>query len=246
MAEVFWRLWLFQGVGEMPTITLFPRQIARYLLGVALIFDALSFLTQFPEYAFGYALPQKVVEFFHVGGEYNPQAWYSSLLLVLCALLLFLISLADQERMSNQVGYWRGLSFIFFYLAMDEMLLLHERGGEWLSTYIQMTGIFRYTWVMVAIPICLLIGAVYIRFLFRLPQRIRRLFIASACIYVGGALGFELVSGFVASIHGEKTVYDFLLVAIEEFLEKFGVIFFIYALLLYMALYIKAIHVRAG
>lgn len=70
------------------------------------------------------------------------------------------------------------------------------------------------------------------------------MFIASGCIYVGGALGFELISGFVASIYGEKTVFDFALVAIEEFLEKLGVIFFIYALLLYIALYIKSIHVE--
>jgi hypothetical protein len=231
-------------VGEMPTITLFPKQITRYLLGVALIFDALSFFTQLPEYAFGYALPQKVVEFFHVGGEYNPQAWYSSLLLVLSSLLLFLISLGEQERISNQAGYWRGLSLIFFYLAMDEMLLLHERAGEWLSTHIQTAGVFRYTWVIVAIPICFLIGAIYIRFLVRLPQRIRRLFIAAGSIYVGGALGLELISGIVASIYGEKTVFDFMVVAIEEFLEKFGVIFFIYALLLYIALYIKSIQVE--
>lgn len=154
----------------MSTITLFPKQIARYLLGVALIFDALSFFTQLPQYAFGYALPQKLVEFFHVGGEYNPQAWYSSLLLVLSSLLLFLISLGEQERISDQAGYWRGLSLIFFYLAMDEMLLLHERAGEWLSTHIQTAGIFRYAWVIVAIPFCLLMGQFISGFCFAYPN----------------------------------------------------------------------------
>jgi hypothetical protein len=128
---------------------------------------------------------------------------------------------------------------------MDEMLLFHERVGEWLGHVVHANGIFRYTWVILAIPICFAFGIVFLRFLFSLPQKIRQLFIVSASVYIGSALILELAEGYLASIYGERSLFDFLLVAIEELLEKLGVILFIYALLLHLESQIKEIHFKA-
>ncbi|NJP08635.1 MAG: hypothetical protein HC866_03470 [Leptolyngbyaceae cyanobacterium RU_5_1] len=225
-------------------IIVFPKQIVRYLFTIAVVLDGLSFLVQLPRYALGYALPQKIVDFFNIGGEYNPQAWYSSLLLVLCSLLLLLIAAEERRLFSNTTGYWYGLSFVFFYLASDEMLLLHERASELLSPHIHAVGIFRYAWVVIAIPICLILGVVFLKFLLNLPQRIRTLFFVSAGLYLGGALILEMIEGAVASLYGEGSIFDFLLVAIEEFLEKLGTILFIYALLTHIRLSIKSIQIE--
>ncbi len=184
--------------------------------------------------------------FFNVGGEDNPQAWYSSLLLALCSLLLYLVSVNRQRHFISQIRCWRTLSFAFLYLSIDEMLLFHERVGEWLSHFVHTNGIFRYTWVILAIPICFAFGIVFLRFLFSLPQKICQLFIVSAGVYIGSALILELAEGYLASIYGERSLFDFLLVAIEVLLEKLGVILFIYALLLHLESQVKEIHFKAS
>lgn len=225
-------------------IAISPKRVAKYLVSVALVFDALSFLVQLPQYLLGYSLPQKIVEFFNVGGEYNPQAWYSSLLLALCALLLWLISLSEEEQFARQTRYWQALSFIFIYLALDEMLLFHERVGELLGQHIHTSGIFRYAWVVLAIPLCLAIGIIFLRFILLLPKKIRRLFLISGGLYIGSALLLELIEGYAASIYGEKSLADFLLVAIEELVEKLSLILFIYTLLHYLEKYGKPFYLK--
>ena len=83
----------------------------------------------------------------------------------------------------------------------------------------------------------------YLRFLFGLPARTRRLFLVAGSLYVGGAIGIELVGGRHAYLYGTQNMGYEMIVTFEEFLEMMGIVVFIYALMSYMAEHLNEIRV---
>ena len=67
-----------------------------------------------------------------------------------------------------------------------------------------------------------------------LPARERRWFLLSAALYVGGAVGMEMINGKFHETYGRRNVPYHLLTALEETLELAGVTVFTYALLTYL------------
>ncbi len=57
----------------------------------------------------------------------------------------------------------------------------------------------------------------------------------AAILYIGGAIGFEMIQGRYSELHGEDNLMYNMIAAVEESLEFAGVIVFIYALLKYIA-----------
>jgi hypothetical protein len=80
--------------------------------------------------------------------------------------------------------------------------------------------------------LALLLGS--LRFLMHLPATTRRLFLLAGAIYVGGALGMELVEAAFNARGVSSGFIPLLGVAIEETMEMLGVTMFIYALLTYI------------
>ena len=68
-----------------------------------------------------------------------------------------------------------------------------------------------------------------------LPAKTRFTFLAAAIIYLGGAIGFELIGGRYAELHGSHNLSYNMISTVEESLEMAGVIIFIRALLQYIA-----------
>ena len=78
---------------------------------------------------------------------------------------------------------------------------------------------------------CFLVVVAFLRFWLRLESRIRALFFASAVLYVGGALGFELIEIYYIPHYGVDLGF-YMLSTAEESLEMLGVLLFIYALMI--------------
>jgi hypothetical protein len=74
---------------------------------------------------------------------------------------------------------------------------------------------------------------IYFKFLLHLPPQTRRIFLLAAGLYVGGALGVELIHGHYLDLYGKDLVYA-LIAAVEELLEMLGIITFLYGLLSYL------------
>lgn len=96
-------------------------------------------------------------------------------------------------------------------------------------------GILFFAWVIVAIPFLLLFMIVYLRFFFHLPRKTKILFAIAAGLYVGGALGFELIGAGLVSQYGYQNLTYFIIAIIEESMEVAGLLFLIYALLDYVS-----------
>ncbi len=66
----------------------------------------------------------------------------------------------------------------------------------------------------------------------------------AATLYVGGAIGFELIGGRYSELHGAQNLTYSMIATTEESLEMAGVIFFIRALLVYIAEKKKEVRIR--
>ncbi|MGB6153408.1 MAG: hypothetical protein WBG48_15620 [Pricia sp.] len=171
---------------------------------------------------------------FNIRTEGNMAAYYSSMTILLAALLLAFISLV---RKINGLSYslWLILSAIFLYLSVDEAVQLHERVGVIIDNNFNLTGYLSWGWVIpYGILFIIFAGVYYFKFLPQLPKNIFWLFIISGAIFVMGAIGVEMIGA--KNFHSDNfsEVVNAICYSIEEGLEMLGIALFIYALLLYI------------
>jgi len=79
------------------------------------------------------------------------------------------------------------------------------------------------------------LGLLFLRFLLALPVKTRNRIIISAAIFLGGAVGVEMVEAiFVEKNGGDIGIPIVALIQLEEFMEMFGIAYFIYAIFEFM------------
>ncbi|MGB3266659.1 MAG: hypothetical protein WBA89_22175 [Microcoleus sp.] len=216
-------------------IPLAPGTITQFLLRVVTCLVVISFLSQMAAYLLPGVSPDNyLVRAFGVDSERNIPTAYSALALLFCSFLLGTIAYVKNLDSCRYKNYWKVLSFIFVYLAADEAGQLHEKLILPMRTMLNATGILYFTWV---VPIGILVVIFllsYTKFLFHLPVPTRKLFVAATALYIGGALGMELVGAYRSSTAGEDNILYQIIVTIEESLEMLGIVVFIHALTSYI------------
>ncbi|WP_017301333.1 hypothetical protein [Nodosilinea nodulosa] len=196
--------------------------------------------------AWNYFVGQSVGDFFlkeslmrltDLDDETSFSTWFSTLLLLFCAFLMMIIALVKRSLKEGYVSHWWGLSTIFLLLSIDEASQIHEiaSGLSGVLGMAEQEG--RILWVVPYILFVLAVAGIYAKFLWSLPGHIRNLFCLAGAIYVGGAIGLEMLGFFLPS-----DVYLFIL--IEEFMEMAGIAILAYALLIYLNGYITDIQVH--
>lgn len=228
----------------------FPKRVIQFLLIVVLCLIVLSILGQFSLYYLAdFPLRDSLAILFNVDSEYNIPTFYSSSALLVCSILMGIIAYTKKIACERYVNSWGALSIIFVYLSLDEFNGIHEKIIDPLRERFHTTGFLYFAWVIPGAIfgfICLL---VFLRFVIALPAKTRRLFLIAGTVYVGGALGMELVGGYYAYFnlpyfHFYKDITYAIITTIEETLEMLGIIIFIYALLDYIASYLKGVSLR--
>lgn len=224
----------------MLNLTLSPKRFARFLLYVAVALVAIGLLV-IPIYGLQAASPEKaelwrkLAHLVSVDAEMNPQTYFSSMILLISSILLGIIAIARQRDRAPFVRHWQILAGLFLYLSMDEILMIHDRMSPLVEQVLHPHGAFAYGWVIPAIPLCIVLAVAYFNFLVHLPKRFCQLFILAGSLYIGAAVGIELITAYDAELFGETSLPYVLWTSVEEFCEMFGVILFIYALLTYIA-----------
>ncbi len=218
------------------------KKVAIWLAVVILSIHAIGFAGRTAEHFCGYSCKETTafVHLFHPADEANLLSWISSLLLAVCSVLLALIAYETKNRNGIYVKHWKWLALIFLYISIDETAALHEMTILPLRHAFNAGGIFYWSWVIIAIPIVLILSVVYFRFWIRLPPKIRAMVFAAGFIYVGGALGLEMVGAYVTSTGFGKDYHLYsLIMTAEELMENTGTAVFIVALLSYLQLEMK-------
>lgn len=221
------------------TFSLSPRTVVRYLMSLAFGLLLVNIVVLIADHATGYELKmvQRLVKVFSVDRELNFPAFFSTLILLFSSLLLAVIAILKHKRTESTVWYWALLSLGFLFMAFDEMASIHERLIEPMRTVLgeQNLGVFYFAWVVPAIALVAILGVIFVKFWWNLPPKTRTIFLIAAMLYLGGAIGVELIDGNYAEIYGKTNLTYMLLSTAEEALEMAGIIVFIYGLLGYIS-----------
>jgi len=169
---------------------------------------------------------------FDLSTEQNVPTWFSSSLLLVCALLAATVAVLRKVAGHRDAWHWLGLAVGFALLSLDETVALHEHlqgparrvlGGN-------ASAPLHFAWVVPGMLIAAVLGVGLVAFVNHLDARVRRLFIAATAVFAGGALGLETLGGAVLERFGSQTLYALVTTA-EETFELSGTVLFLYALM---------------
>ena len=175
-----------------------------------------------------------LVNLFIVNLEANLPTYFSALVLLGDAILLAFIAYGS-KALGEKFWHWIGLSGIFVFISLDEMIQIHEQLRAPMEALFSTSGLLYFAWFIPYIGMVAIIGIAYFKFMMRLPKKILQLFILAAVVFISGAVVMEAISGMHAEVHGEETLTYALMYTFEEFLEMSGATIFLFALLKYIS-----------
>lgn len=229
-------------------IKIIPPQIIKILIGIIVSLTLIHCGLQFIEFGLGYEQISHVRTIFDFEYDSNLTTWYSSVTLLVCSLLLAVIAISKKKVQDRFFRHWQVLAIIFTILSLDEVAMLHERAGNLIEKLspVEFGGWLNFQWVLLGVPLTLIIAIFYLKFLAHLPHKTKTLFLLAGALYVGGALGLEILAGHQESLNTSSDFLYKLFTTIEELWEKLGVLVFIQALLGYMEKYVNQIQIAIG
>jgi hypothetical protein len=214
-----------------PVLTISRTHVARLLVGAVVLLHALNIPAIIVRYLVDVPGSTGYPAVFSVSNEGKLPTFYSGLTLLVAALLLAAIATHEHKNQGRFARHWFGLSVIFVFMAADELLEIHELSMGPMRRVFGITGgpLF-FAWVIPAAALLVLLAITYKRFLAALPRPSLRAFLIAGFVYVGGALGMELVGSAYFTTHSNDVIYG-VIATIEEMGEMTGMALFILALL---------------
>jgi hypothetical protein len=228
--------------------------IARVLVTIAFFLIFVSVGGQLTKLFMGYEF-NRFLRLFDLSLEQNIPTFFSVLLMIFASLLLSIIALLQGKKKYPDVSKWAILSFGFLLMAYDEGFQVHEDLVGFVRPLLGEgdLGIFYYAWVVPALPFVFFLALFFCKFLYRLPVKTRLNFLMAATLFLAGCIGFEMIGGHYDELYGhgrydplygyENFTYN-MISTVEESLEMAGLIFFIYALLVYIEENYQQVHFR--
>lgn len=215
-------------------IAISPRKIVKYLVIIAIFFTVVSTGIQISKYVFDHR--EDWMDLFNLDRELNFPTWYSALSLGFCGVLLRIIALGKKQQGDRYASDWRLLAVIFGFMAIDEVISIHEiLIIPEVSEALNLPWFLHSMWVIPGTAFVLWFARRFAQFVRHLPPKSRRQFISAACLYIGGALVMEMIGSHFAEAIGQQHILYAAIATVEEVLEMSGVILFIHALLFYLS-----------
>ena len=194
-----------------------------------------------------YRSVENFLRVFDVGKEQSVPNWFSTINLLLSSLLL--CGVYAQYRALQRPGnlYWLCLSILFFVLSVDEAVGLHNLPGH-LSWYIENRPdlfpnfvpvlfdflgfdheLFKvFTWIPFGILIVVVVGVMFIPFLWTIGLRLAFFMVLSGILFVSGAIGGETITAWMelTEYAAKGTLLRSFAILSEEALEMYGIALF--------------------
>ena len=237
-----------QDFPEKKMVRIEGKKIFKYLITIIMGFCLLSLAGQVYRHTFGLHKTLKgLIPLFNVDLEKNIPTFFSSILLLSCSTVLFVIYRKKHDERDRFQRHWAGLALIFLYLSIDEMASIHELADKPLRNLLNATGYLYATWILLGVLFSLIVFFVYCRFLISLESRWRTLFLLSGGIYIAGAIGMEMIGNNYVyhnlHLQGKDHFTYAMINTLEEFLEMTGAAIFLYALLQYSVTNVKTVSI---
>jgi hypothetical protein len=190
----------------------------------------LSLTAELVSRAVGDPLLSQFLEGLRLDSERSLPTLFAFILLLSNASLLGAIWLRARFAGSTWQWHWLVLALVFLLMAYDEAASLHERLIPLMREFVGSSGILHFAWVVPGLAFVAIMGIAYFRFLLAQPRTTGLLMLGAGAVYVGGALGMEMIGGAVMDAQGASVTYA-LVTNGEELMEKLGQSLFCYALL---------------
>lgn len=236
----------------MPTmvrIRLHPRLVVRtFGAGIAVLCVG-HLLSQLAKYQLGVAFAYGLVDLFDMDVEGSLPTFFAGFQLLVCSLVLALIGLVRREAGDSFARHWLALSVMFLLLAIDELVSVHELSHRvgWELAPSFTTGIFHWIWIIPGSLLVLVVAISFARFVFSsLPPLTRDRTIIGAALFVGGAIGVEMLEARHVHQNGMENLTMGIYVLVEEALEKVGILVFLSGILDYLRVAVVSFVVDAG
>lgn len=200
------------------------KKVVGGLVTFSLVLIALSILANILTYVFGHGFLYGLIPEFNLDKENNIPTIFISLLLAGAAFLFWIVGKDAQNRLEPYHRRYGVITGVLVFMALDEMSSLHELLINPLQATGLFSGAFHFSWVVVYIPLLLLFGLWMLRFYLSLSRDMKLGLFLAAVVYVGGALGIEMVGGMIASSRGEANLLYGLTTTLEESFELFGLL----------------------
>lgn len=213
-----------------------PKKILQFITYLIILLATISFFLKLGDILkIDYPYKVALVKMFYLDEEKNIPALFSVIVLLLDSFVLATIAHLNKVVSRRFVAHWLGLSVIFFLLAVDEGLSFHELLVFPLHAALHVHGgLLTFTWVVGGAMFVLVFLLSYLKFTFKLPTKTRRLFAIAFALYVGAAMGLEMIGGELADLFGFESLPYLIETTLEESLEMLGAAVFLYALLSYL------------
>jgi len=204
-----------------------PEAAIRLFLIIIVALAAASLVGQVSTYYLGDGHLQGFVPQFNLDREMNVPNWFSSMLFLFSAALLWKAGEVAGPSGEAFRKYWRGLTVVFVYISIDDVAAIHEMAVDPFRKWLHAGGWLYFTWVVPAIAIVAVLTVLYLRLFLALPPRTKRFFVLSAFLFFAGAFGLEMVGGHYVEFHGAQNFRYALIANAEEILEMLGQVAFI-------------------
>jgi hypothetical protein len=179
-----------------------------------------------------------LMQSFFLDREGNITAFYNALLLFIPSQLLAIISVWKFSIKDKYRFFWLGLSLIWLFLSFDEASGLHETLIKPMRQIYGADGFLYFSWVIPGSIAVIIFGLIFLYFFLHLDKKFKFLFFFSLAVYIGGVIGGEMISGYVASLYGLRNFTYGVVASLEESLELLGCSILIYSLLEYIKQYL--------
>jgi hypothetical protein len=223
------------GPGE-PVLELDPSSVLRILLTIVVALLVLSIAGQaLVMYTPDFPLRDAFANLFLLDWEQNIPTLYATLMLLASSFLLGLIAHARTGQ--PYARYWVALSIVFSFLALDEFASLHESAVDRVRAVFDISGgpLF-FAWVIPGAVLVAAFAIVYLPFVRALPRPTRGRFLLAGLLFVGGAIGVEMLGSTRFASRGTSKDMTYVLIStVEEGMEMVGIAVFVSALLTYIA-----------
>ena len=175
----------------------------------------------------------------YVDKEANFPTYFSALQLFIAASILGVIAWLERCERSKFTLHWTVLAGGFLLMSVDEICAGHEKLNQPVSALLGSAtyGLFAFAWVIPAVVFVAVVGLGYWKFLAHLPNSTRNGCVLAGLLYLGGALGVELLGSRQFELGGwnwEDPLY-MTFATLEEALEMVGVLVLIRTMLNYLA-----------
>jgi len=191
-------------------LTISARSYSATLAALAAVFICIHLGLYFYNYHVE-ELPWLLLQLFDLDEENNIPTWFSSFILLNVA---FFVYLQTQAPGLEKRTHWLVIAIGSLILSLDEVAGMHETFNSSIEI----------NWAIPGAILVLFLAAAYVPFLLSLRGKLALLFILAGIIFVSGAIITELLS---ADMESDSWGYA-LAVALEEGLEMFGALLFLY------------------